>query len=135
MKIIIEGEPKELSDFYEAFNAKGTGGFPPVSDSDEELEKKIEKDIEDTVGPILNYVHYSETKKEFLKISDIHPFHMINIMKNLLQNSTPQTLFKDVSFQSLVMNLNSHVVESILKERLDKDSSGGSCFDDSLKNN
>jgi len=74
----------------------------------------FEEDIStsgDKLDKIRAMVRYSESKDMYVRVSDMHIYHILASMKNMLKNNSYTDIAQSETFQSLAINFIDKVVE------------------------
>ena len=58
-------------------------------------------------------VHFSTTKSQFLRITDMHPVYAVNVLVQRVKDLGARDVLDDMEFQSLILNLADTVKERI----------------------
>ena len=105
MKIEFEGTLEEVVEDVERLNYLLNASWK----EDEEAEEY--DNLSYNLLKIKNMDHYSETKGETLAISEMHPEHILNVMRIMLQQNRSSNLLEYNELKSMVLNLADMIVK------------------------
>lgn len=108
------------------------------SEEDDNLEMAISQEIANLKTEVKNDVYFHQDKMQYFKIAEMNVGQQLSLfmrtLMEVLEKENPAMALENHTIQSLILNMADIVEENILKKHYEKGMSGGSCFDDSLKN-